>query len=124
MATTFVTCERVLALLRDDEDFRWEFASNGIDSGYVQRRLGLNGNPRSRDEQQRKLSTDELESMANALEQLVQGKCTTESVKKGLGNKAGYRNPSSGERLTHDLTHHMTGGICDTPGCYMGHKLP
>ena len=34
------------------------------------------------------------------------------------------RNPSSGERLTHDLTHHMTGGICDTPGCSMGHRLP
>ena len=89
MATTFVTCERLLALLRDDEDFRWEFASNGIDSAYVKTRLGLKGNPRSPDDQKRKLSGDELEALANTLEQLVQGKCTTESVKKGLGNKAG-----------------------------------
>ena len=31
--------------------------------------------------------------------------------------------PSPGERKTHELTHHMTAGICDTPGCYMGHRL-
>ena len=47
-------------------------------------------------------------------------------IVEALQNNCGCttnRGPSSGERQTHDLTHHMTGGICDTPGCYMGHRV-
>ena len=89
IVSPFVSCERLLALLRDDEDFRWEFASNGIDSAYVKRRLGLEGNPSSRNDYSRKVAVDELEAMANILEELVQGKCTTQSVPKGTGSKSG-----------------------------------
>ena len=52
---------------------------------------------------------------------------TEDLIAEALENNCGCtrnQNPSSGERLTHDLTHHMTKGICDTPGCYMGHRLP
>ena len=112
-----IPCKLILDLLREDADFRWEFVANGIDSDYVIQRLGLKGKPRSQDLNYRALAMDEHEAIAFAIEEIVQGKCTTESVEKVLAIKLG-------ERLTHDLTHHMTGGICDTPGCYMGHKTP
>lgn len=70
-----VFCDRLLRELRTDEDFRWEFVSNGIDSSYVKRKLGLKGRASSKVEQDRQIAGEELELTAKALEGLVRNLC-------------------------------------------------
>ena len=70
-----VFCERLLWELKTDEDFRWEFVSNGIDSSYVKRKLGLKGQSSSKIQQQRQIAGEELELVVKALEGLVRNLC-------------------------------------------------
>ena len=70
-----VFCERLLWHLKTDEDFRWEFVSNGIDSSYVKGKLGLKGRPSSKVEQERQIAGEELELTVKALEGLVRNLC-------------------------------------------------
>jgi hypothetical protein len=70
-----IACKVILDFLRDDEDFRWEFASNGIDSSYVMTKLGLKGKPHSPAPKDRELATEELEAVAWAIQEIVQGHC-------------------------------------------------
>jgi hypothetical protein len=73
--STTISCQQLLGLLRNDEDFRWEFVGAGLDSPYVKNRLNLKGNPRSKVEKDREIASDELEAMATVLEQLLEGRC-------------------------------------------------
>ena len=64
-----IRVETIQRLMAEDEDFRWEFAADGIDSAVVKQRLGLRCNARSPDREQRECATDELEAVAGALEE-------------------------------------------------------